>query len=158
VRALKAIGRDSLALAVGSGCDPSIFGLTASAKLVFAVDLYGTREPEAPATMLSDPSAHAEGVWEHNRLVVEYMNPADLRFEPESFDLVFCLRSLTESEGIDGASSILDEMTRVCRVGGIVAVGDESVARELLGSAGDLRRVGQGFETPLFLRKARRNA
>jgi SAM-dependent methyltransferase len=156
VLARNAVTRESLVLVVAAGDDPAVFELTRSAKLVFAVDQYGSRVG-APATMLTDAAVHAPSDWEPNRLVVQYMDNLDLRFETETFDLVLCPRPLTEFVDPDGGQKALRGMARVCRVGGELALVRGTVGEPQITLPG-LHAVHPAPEGLVILRKARRNA
>jgi hypothetical protein len=110
---LEGVNRQSLVLAVAPAMDRPQFALTRRARLVFSAGRYvGT----PAARMLTEPEALARCTFDRNRLVVQHMSPADLRYEDETFDFVFCLGAGGESSAI---GPLLGQMVRVCRTGGI---------------------------------------
>jgi SAM-dependent methyltransferase len=133
-RRLGAIHPQSFILSVAAGHEPPIFALTNYARLVFATDIYGTGEfagRESAASMLVDPDAFALFPYNRNRLVVQYMNAMDLRYEAGTFDLVFALSSIEHFGGFDGSRRALQEMHRVCKPGGLVMFTTECVVNEV---------------------------
>ena len=122
---LNALSADSLVLAVAAGQDRSAFALTRRARMVFATDLYGTAG--APAAMLTEPESFAPAHYARNRLVVQFMDAVDLRYEDGTFDLVYCLGSIHRFGGFEGAREALGEMARVAKPGGIVMFTTECI-------------------------------
>jgi len=61
--------------------------------------------------------------------VVQHMNALDLRFEPETFDAVFCLSSIEHFGGEAAARHALAEMHRVAKPGGVVAITTECIIK-----------------------------
>ena len=130
IEQLQAVGPESLVLSVAAGHERPVFALTAKARMVFATDIYGTGEfagRESSATMLTNPDAFAPGPYHRNRLVVQYMDALDLRYEAGTFDLVFCLSSIEHFGGFEGARRSLEEMHRVASPGGIVMFTTECI-------------------------------
>ncbi|HYP15051.1 MAG TPA: class I SAM-dependent methyltransferase [Bryobacteraceae bacterium] len=121
---------ESLVLSVAAGQERPLYELTNRVKLVFATDIYGASDfsdYEAAGKMLADPDFFAPFPYNRNRLVVQYMNALDLRFEDNTFDLVFSLSSIEHFGGYEPARRSLQEMHRVCRPGGIVMITTECV-------------------------------
>jgi SAM-dependent methyltransferase len=130
VERLRAIDSDSLVLSVAAGHERPVFAFTNVARLVFATDIYGAGDfsgRESASSMLTNPDAFAGFPYNRNRLVVQYMDALDLRYEVGTFDLVFCLSSIEHFGGFDGARKSLQEMHRVCKPGGIVMFTTECV-------------------------------
>ena len=127
---LGAVTPDSLVLSVAAGHERPIFALTHKARLVFATDIYGAGEfsdRESVSSMLVNPDPFTPLKYNRNRLVVQYMDALDLRYEAGTFDMVFCLSSLEHFGGFDGARKSLQEMHRVCKRGGIVMFTTECI-------------------------------
>jgi SAM-dependent methyltransferase len=127
---LGAVTRDAWVLSVAGGHEAPAYYLTNFVRWVFLVDIYGVggfSGIEAQPTVLTDPDAFAEGPYNRNRLVVQYMNALDLRFEPGTFDAVFCLSSLEHFGGVDAAVRAIREMHRVLKTGGVAAVTTECI-------------------------------
>ena len=131
---LGAVDSNSLVLSVAAGHERPVFAFTNIARLVFATDIYGAGDfsgRESTSSMLANPDAFAAFPYNRNRLVVQYMDALDLRYEADTFDLVFCLSSIEHFGGFDGARKSLQEMHRVCRPGGIVMFTTECIVNDV---------------------------
>ncbi len=127
--AFHVIRPDSLVLAVAAGSDRPIFSLTNRTRTVFATDQYGVTNPG----MLTGAEHFALVPFNQRRLVVQHMEPTNLRFEDNTFDFVFSLNAFQRCGGLDGARSLLAGMARICRPGGIVAVSAECIINDVPG-------------------------
>lgn len=130
MRALQASGRmrpDAWVLSVGAGHEPPIYQLTNHVRWVFATDMYETSGfGEAEGTMLQNPDQFAGGIiYNPRRLVVQYMDARDLRYEDATFDIVFSLSSIEHFGGVDGGRKAMEEISRVLKPGGIVMLATE---------------------------------
>jgi SAM-dependent methyltransferase len=134
VDALNAVNRDSLVLGVRTGADKALFALTNRARLVFAADVYAGGPAER---MLTEPEALTACPFDRNRLIVQHMQSPDLRYEDETFDLVY---SFGVSGGLPTALPLLDSMTRVCRTGGLVMMTVEHAVEGQPPAGGPLTR------------------
>lgn len=127
-------------LSVGAGTERILFWLTNRVGRVVATDIYGEgrfADQEAPASMLSDPGAHAPAYpWRAERLDVRKMDARALDFPDESFDAAFTISSI-EHFGTPGqVAQAATEIGRVLRPGGhAVIVTDYLVRRHPLDSA-----------------------
>ena len=128
---LQALRSDAVALSVGAGHEFPLYELTNHVRWVFATDIYGmgdfTNSTEADLMMLRDPDRFAIGPYNRNRLVVQYMDARDLRFEEGTFDFVFSLSSMEHFGGLDGIRTALLEMQRVMKPGGILMLTTECI-------------------------------
>jgi SAM-dependent methyltransferase len=127
---LRAVSPEAFVLSVAAGHERPIFAFANQARIVFATDIYGTGEfsgRESEASMLVNPDAFAPFPYNRNRLVVQYMNALDLRYENDTFDLVFCLSSIEHFGGLEGGRRSLQEMYRVLKPGGLVMFTTECV-------------------------------
>jgi ubiquinone/menaquinone biosynthesis C-methylase UbiE len=127
---LGALQPDGMVLAVAAGQEAVVFDLTNQVRWVFATDIYGSgpfAEKEADSAMLQDPDTIAPFSYNRRRLVVQYMDALDLRYEDETFDAVYSLSSIEHFGGIDGVRRALSEQRRVVNIGGIVALTTEVV-------------------------------
>ncbi len=130
---LGALGDDAMVLSVASGHEEPVFELTHNARWVFATDIYGSgpfTEWEADLTMLRDPDAFARRPYNRRRLVVQYMDALDLRFEDETFGAAYSLSSIEHFGSIEMASRALSEQHRVVKHGGVVAFTTEVIVNE----------------------------
>jgi SAM-dependent methyltransferase len=131
LRELGAIRPDGWALGVGAGHESPVFALTKYVRWVFCTDLYGSTDfAEADSMMLRDPDQLAPAPYNRRRLVVQHMDALDLRFEDETFDIVFSLSSVEHFGGIEGSKKALAETARVLKPGGIAALTTEIIVNE----------------------------
>ncbi len=127
---LGALGPESLVCSVAAGHEEVAYELTNHARWVFASDIYGSgpfTEWESDGTMLRDPDAFARCPYNRRRLVVQYMDALDLRFEDGTFDAVYSLSSIEHFGGGDGVRRALAEQCRVTKPGGVVAFTTEVI-------------------------------
>jgi len=130
LEALGTFGPQAMVLSVAAGHESVVYDLTNHVRWVFATDIYGSgdfTEWEADMGMLRDPDSLALCPYNRRRLVVEYMDALDLRFEDETFDAVYSLSAIEHFGGPDGVRRALDEQRRVVKRGGIVAFTTEVV-------------------------------
>ena len=124
-----ALGDDKEILGVGAGHEQTVFYLTNFAKRVFATDLYDvdTVWQEAKIDMLKRPEKMpVQGIaWRPRRLVTQYMDALDLRYEDESFDGIFSCGSIEHFGSLENVSKAAREMGRVLKPGGIVTLSTE---------------------------------
>jgi hypothetical protein len=120
---LGAVTPDSMVLAVAAGQEEVVYDLTNRVRWVFATDIYGSGDFvgwSADATILRDPDSAARCPWNRRRLVTQYMDALDLRYEDETFDVVYSLSSIEHFGGPEGAVASLEEQRRVTKMGGVV--------------------------------------
>ena len=130
LQTLGALRADAMVLGVAAGHEYPLYELTKHVRWVFATDIYGTgvfTGNESDATMLHNPDKFALDSYNRNRLVVQYMDARDLRFEAETFDIVFCLSSIEHFGGEPGARTALLEMQRVMKPGAILVLTTECI-------------------------------
>ncbi len=128
LRTLDAVGPETWVLSVAGGHEWPVYQLTNSARWVFCTDRYDTGPfPESDGMMLRDPDRFAPGPYNRRRLVVEYMDALDLRFEDATFDVVFSLSSIEHFGDMDASKRGLAEMQRVLKPGGLAAITTELV-------------------------------
>jgi SAM-dependent methyltransferase len=140
---LGAIHPEAMVLSVAGGHEEPAFYLTNRVRWVFLTDMYGQtgfRNDEASSSMLTSPDSFAGLPYNRNRLVVQHMNALDLRFEPETFDAVFCLSSIEHFGGEAAAQHALAEMHRATKPNGVVAITTECLIDD-----------GPDFEAPGLL-------
>jgi SAM-dependent methyltransferase len=131
-RALRDFGAlrdDAEILGVGAGTETTIFWLTRHVNRVFATDLYLTEDSwsamDSGAGMLHSPESETTLDWNPRRLVVQHMNALELRYEDNSFDGIFSSGSIEHFGGLDDIHRSVEEMYRVLRPGGVVALATE---------------------------------
>jgi SAM-dependent methyltransferase len=129
LRDFGALREDAEILGVGAGTETTIFWLTRHVKRVFATDLYLTEdswsELDSGAGMLHSPEGETTLDWNPQRLVVQHMNGLELRYEDNSFDGIFSSGSIEHFGGLDDIHRSVEEMYRVVRPGGVVALATE---------------------------------
>jgi SAM-dependent methyltransferase len=136
---LSAVRADSLVLSVGAGHEEPVYELTNRARWVFATDIYGRGRfgsLEGDSRMLVDPDQFAHIPYRRDRLVVQWMDGLDLRFEEGTFDVAFSLSSIEHFGGLEAARKAVREMARVVRPGGVVAIATECVVNGVAGHQG----------------------
>jgi SAM-dependent methyltransferase len=115
-------------LGVAVGAEALNFCLTRYANCVIATDLYrdaGNWAASAPMSMLTNPGEFWESDWDPRRLSAMHMNALDLQFEDESFDGVFSSSSIEHFGDYSAVHRAMDEIFRVLKPGGIVALSTE---------------------------------
>ena len=115
-------------LGVAAGNEATIYWLSAKVRRVFATDLYldpGIWEKTADRSMLIDPGRSWPGPWNRRRVVAQHMDALDLRYEDASFDGVFSSSSLEHFGDHAAVRRAVDEMFRVLRPGGVLAISTE---------------------------------
>lgn len=127
-REFGALRPDAELLGVGVGTEPTMYWLTNHVRRVFATDLYagaGDWSPVAPTWMLTNPGRDWPNVWNRRRLVVQHMNALELEYEDNSFDGIFSCSSLEHFGSRSDVRLALDEMFRVLKPGGVLAISTE---------------------------------
>ncbi len=128
VRALRDHGvlqPDATLLVVGAGTDPTPFYLTAHARQVFAVDHYLGAEGRSaimPRLMLVEPDDVAPYAFDIHRLVVQHMDPRQLRFPDGFFDGIIAFGSTEGEDDLDALANRAYELGRVLKPNGVLAV------------------------------------
>ena len=103
--ALQKLGKltpDAVALGVGSGSETPLFFLTNHVRYVMSTDLYTINSKqwtEADVNMLANPDRLAPHPYNRRRLGVQVMSGTDLRFEDNTFDIVFSYSSIEHFGG-----------------------------------------------------------
>lgn len=121
---------EALALGVGAGKEHVVYYLANRIGRVHAIDIYGSGDfaaSDAPADMLIHPEKFAPFAYRQERLIVQYMDGCDLKYPAECFDIVFSLSSIEHFGGHTAASRAVQEMARVLKPGGIVALTTELI-------------------------------
>jgi SAM-dependent methyltransferase len=128
-RELGALRPDARVLGVGAGHEATVYWLTRHVGEVVATDLYETEdswsESDSGADMLVDPGRYWDGPWNPERLVVRHMNALELDFEDESFDAIFSSSSIEHFGDFPDVRRSVEEMHRVLKPGGVVALATE---------------------------------
>jgi len=136
---LSALVPGSLVLSVGAGHEEPVYELTNHVRWVFATDVYGGTQfgsLEGDGRMLVSPDRFARLPYQRNRLVVQWMDGLDLRYEDGTFDVAFSLSSIEHFGGFPAARQALRQMARVVKPGGVVAIATECILNGTIGHRG----------------------
>lgn len=131
--------RRRVALGIGAGTEATSYVLTNYFDWVIATDLYGNGwDQDAPAMMLQDPIRFADDIpCRPGRLLPQYMDGRNLRFEDGSFDFIYSCSSIEHFGETQDITDAMREMSRVLRPGGIIALSTEI---EVSGKGGRLNQ------------------
>jgi SAM-dependent methyltransferase len=129
---LDALGEDASVLSVGAGHECVLYWLANHAGRVVATDQYEGRwqsdgAREGDADVLARPEDFAPFPYRTDRLRFERMDGRRLNFPDATFSVAYSLSSIEHFGGFDGARGALEEMGRVVRPGGVVAVATEYI-------------------------------
>jgi SAM-dependent methyltransferase len=130
LRRLGIIREDARVLSVGAGHEPVLYWLANHVQRVVATDLFGSRWQssaafEGDARMLQHPGAFAPFAYRQERLDVLRMDGVQLAFADDSFDAVYSLSSIEHFGAWAEAKRAVDEMARVLKPGGVLALATE---------------------------------
>jgi SAM-dependent methyltransferase len=117
-------------LSVGAGHEAVLFWLANHVGQVVATDLYEgvwqqVQSREGDAGVIHDPASYAPFPYREDRLQFLRMDATHLDLESNRFDAAYSLSSIEHFGGVEGAGLAIDEMARVVRHGGIVALATE---------------------------------
>jgi SAM-dependent methyltransferase len=132
LRAFGSLGvlrEDARVLGIGAGREATIYWLTRHVGEVVATDLYRTEDDwsdsDSSADMLTDPGRYWDADWNPERLTVMHMDARELSFEDESFDAIFSSSSIEHFGDFPDVRRSVEEMFRVLRPGGVLALATE---------------------------------
>jgi SAM-dependent methyltransferase len=147
---LGALREEARVLSVGAGHECPLYWLANRVARVYATDLYDQSWQsafgrEGDAAVLSDASTFAPFEYRRDHLFFLRMDGSRLGFCDSAFDVVYSLSSIEHFGGFDGARRSIDDMARVLKPGGILALATEWCVRGAAGgevfSPDDVRRL-----------------
>ena len=147
---LRALREEARVLSVGAGHECPLYWLANRVARVYATDLYDQSWQsafgrEGDAAVLSDASTFAPFEYRRDHLFFLRMDGSRLAFREATFDVVYSLSSIEHFGGFDGARRSIDDMARVLKPGGILALATEWCVRGAAGgevfSPDDVRRL-----------------
>ena len=123
---------DVRVLSVGAGHEAVLYWLANRVKSVVATDMYGGvwqshGAREGDESVIADPRQFAPFPYRENHLIFLKMDGTALAFPDETFDVVYSLSSIEHFGGLEGASRAVDEMARVLKPGGVLALATEYI-------------------------------
>jgi SAM-dependent methyltransferase len=121
---------DARVLSVGAGHEKPLYWLANRVRLVVGTDLYAGEwqsswAREGDTDVLRRPAEYAPFPYPPERLVLLKMDGRALGFAEATFDAAYSLSSIEHFGGLDGARRAIDEMVRVLRPGGVLALATE---------------------------------
>lgn len=147
---LGALREETRVLSVGAGHECPLYWLANRVARVYATDLYDQSWQsafgrEGDAAVLADASTFAPFEYRRDHLFFLRMDGSRLAFRDSTFDVVYSLSSIEHFGGFEGARRSIDDMARVLRPGGILALATEWCVRGAAGgevfSPNDVRRL-----------------
>jgi SAM-dependent methyltransferase len=155
---------NNTALGVGAGRECLIFYFAERLRSVVALDLYGNElwsssgGKEASAEVIEDPQRFCPVPVPLHKLRFVNGDGTDLKFQDNTFDFCWSMSSIEHFGGHEAAARSMQEMARVTKPGGIIAVATEyllleeyshpeyftrsEVSKYLINAAPNLRLVG----------------
>jgi SAM-dependent methyltransferase len=132
---LRRLGRltpEASVLSVGAGHEPVLYWLANEVGRVVATDMYdmswgGAWAGEGDAAVLNRPEDYAPFPYRRDRLSFVKLDGRYLAFADASFDIVYSLSSIEHFGGLDGAAAAVEEMGRVLKPGGVLALATEYI-------------------------------
>ena len=124
---------EACVLSVGGGHEEPAYDLTNRVRWVFLTDIYGQgsfQELSALTSVLANPDQYARGPYNRRRLVVQHMNGLDLRFEDNTFDVVFSFSAIEHFGSVEAAKCSLREIHRVLKPNGVAAITTECIVND----------------------------
>lgn len=107
--------------------------MTNCVRWVFLTDIYGQgdfQEMVAPSSVLVNPDQYARCPHHRRRLVVQHMSALDLRFEDNTFDVVYSFSAIEHFGSAEAAGRALLEIHRVLKPGGVAAITTECIVND----------------------------
>ena len=132
LRRLGLLTPEASVLSVGAGHEPVLYWLANEVGRVVATDMYdmswgGAWAGEGDAAVLHRPEDYAPFPYRRDRLWFVKVDGRYLAFADASFDIVYSLSSIEHFGGLEGAVAAVEEMARVLKPGGVLALATEYI-------------------------------
>ena len=132
LRRLGHLVADARVLSVGAGHEPLLYWLANEVAHVVATDMYDISwgdawAGEGDASVLNRPEDYAPFPYRREHLSFVKLDGRYLAFKDASFDIVYSLSSIEHFGGLDGAVAAVEEMARVLKPGGMLALATEYI-------------------------------
>jgi SAM-dependent methyltransferase len=119
-------------VSIGAGHEAILYWLANQVGRVVATDMYegvwqDVQSREGDAGVIKTPRDYAPFPYREDRLVFLQMNALGLGLRTGVMDVAYSLSSIEHFGGVEGACRAIDEMARVVRPGGLVAIATEYV-------------------------------
>ena len=123
---------DVSVISVGAGHEAVLYWLANRVARVVATDMYEgvwqtNMAREGDSRVLESPDEFAPFEYRKDRLAFMRMDGRKLEFPDASFDVAYSLSSIEHFGGVEGARGAVDEMARVLKPGGVMAVATEYI-------------------------------
>ena len=123
---------DVSVISVGAGHEGVLYWLANRVGRVVATDTYDgvwqtNMAREGDSRVLQTPGEYAPFPYRKDRLSFMRMDGRRLEFPDASFDVAYSLSSIEHFGGVEGARAAVDEMSRVLKPGGLMAVATEYI-------------------------------
>jgi len=123
---------DASVLSVGAGHEAILYWLANHVGRVIATDMYegvwqDVQSREGDAGVLHSPKEYAPFPYREDRLIFLKMDGLGLGVRSGSMDVAYSLSSIEHFGGVKGAAKAVEEMARVLKPGGILALATEYV-------------------------------
>jgi SAM-dependent methyltransferase len=123
---------DVRVLSVGAGHEPVLYWLANRVEKVVATDMYGGvwqshGAREGDDSVFDNPGQYAPFPYREAHLTFLKMDGCALAFRDAAFDVVYSLSSIEHFGGLEGASRAVNEMARVLKPGGVLALATEYI-------------------------------
>jgi SAM-dependent methyltransferase len=126
------LGEQSTIVSVGAGHEAVLYWLANRVRRVIATDMYegiwqNVQSQEGDAGVLRSPREYAPFPYREDRLTFLQMDGLRLGIRSASVDVAYSLSSIEHFGGLEGAARAVDEMGRILRPGGVLALATELV-------------------------------
>ena len=131
-RRLGVLRDDASFVSIGAGHEHVLYWLANHVRRVVATDMYegswqDERAREGDPAVLHNPDQYAPFPYRRDHLEFMKMDGRKLEFPDATFDVSYSLSSIEHFGGLEGAGQTMQEMARVLKPGGVLALATEYV-------------------------------